>query len=80
MAGLSDIWSAPNGILVNARWQQTYQVNFHCLRISENAHITENNGFYLLLQNAALFLLLLFLVAAALTGVVYNIIADILRG
>ena len=31
----------------NARWQQTYQVNFHCLRSSEHAHITENNGFYL---------------------------------
>ena len=29
------------------KWQQTYQVNFHCLRSSERAHMTENNGFYL---------------------------------
>ena len=29
----------------NARWQQTYQVNFHCCLSSE--HITKNNGFYL---------------------------------
>ena len=36
-----------NGRLWNARWQQTYQVNFHCLRSSEPVHITENNGFYL---------------------------------
>ena len=34
------------GGLWNARWQQTYQVNFH-LRSSYHAHITENNGFYL---------------------------------
>ena len=37
----------PYGRLWNARWQQTYQVKFHCLRSSERAHITENNGFYL---------------------------------
>ena len=36
-----------NGRLWNARWQQTYQVNFHCWRSSEPAHITENNVFYL---------------------------------
>ena len=36
--------AAANG---NARWQQTYQVNFHCLHSSEPAHITENNGIYL---------------------------------
>ena len=33
-----------NGILWNARWQQTYQ-NVHCLHSSHHAHITENNGF-----------------------------------
>ena len=27
------------------RWQQTYQVNFHCFRSSEHAHNAENNGF-----------------------------------
>ena len=32
-----------NGRLWDARWQQTYKVNFHCLRSSERAHITENN-------------------------------------
>ena len=36
-----------NGRLSNPRWQQTYRVSFHCLRSSEHAHITENNGFYL---------------------------------
>ena len=39
--------SRPKGRLWNARWQQTYQINIHCLRSSEYAHITENNGFYL---------------------------------
>ena len=46
-----------NGRLLNARWQQTYNVNFHCLRSSEYAHITENNVFYLvslLLQTSVL--------------------------
>ena len=28
-----------------ARRQQTYRVNFHCLRSSEHAHNSENNGF-----------------------------------
>ena len=36
-----------NGRLWDARWQQTYQVNFHCLRSSERVHIIENNGIYL---------------------------------
>ena len=36
-----------NGRLWNARWQQTYQVNCHCLCSSEHARITENNVFYL---------------------------------
>ena len=31
--------------LSNARWLQTYRVNFHCLRSSEHAHNSENNGF-----------------------------------
>ena len=31
----------------DAWWQQTYQVNFHRLRSSERAHMTENYGFYL---------------------------------
>ena len=35
------------GKLWDARWQQTYQVNFHCLRSSEHVDNTENNGFYL---------------------------------
>ena len=35
-----------NGRLWDPRWQQTFQVNFHCLCSSEHAHITENNGFY----------------------------------
>ena len=34
-----------NGRLSNARRQQTYRVNFHCLRSSEHAHNSENNGF-----------------------------------
>ena len=34
-----------NGRLLNTRWQQTYQVSFHCLRSSECAHINKNNGF-----------------------------------
>ncbi len=34
-----------NARLWNARWQQTYQVNFHWCRSSEHAHFTENNGF-----------------------------------
>ena len=33
-----------NRRLSNARWQQTYWVNFHCLRSSEHAHNSENNG------------------------------------
>ena len=49
------LWSCPlykasfffNGRLWDARWQQTYQVSVHCLRSSEHAHMTENNGFYL---------------------------------
>ena len=42
------LWNSElNGRIWNARWQQTYQVNFHCLRSSEHAHITENSGFYL---------------------------------
>ena len=36
-----------NGGLWDARWQQSYKVNFHCLRSSERAHMTENNEFYL---------------------------------
>ena len=38
-----------NRRLWNARWQQTYQVNVYCYccQSSEPAHITENNGFYL---------------------------------
>ena len=40
--------TASNRRLWGARWQQTYQVNFHWWRSSEHAHITENNGFYLL--------------------------------
>ena len=36
-----------NWRLLNARWQQTNQVNVHCLVSSEHAHITKNNGFYL---------------------------------
>ena len=35
------------GRLWDGKWQQTYQVNFHCLRSSERAHMTENNGLYL---------------------------------
>ena len=27
-----------NGRVSNARWQQTYRVNFHCLHSSEHAH------------------------------------------
>ena len=40
-------WSAyaSNRRLSNARRQQTYRVNFHCLRSSEHAHNSENNGF-----------------------------------
>ena len=34
-----------NRRLSNARRQQTYRVNFHCLRSSEHAHNSENNGF-----------------------------------
>ncbi len=34
-----------NGRLWSARWQQTHQVNFHCLHSSEHAHITENKEF-----------------------------------
>ena len=33
-----------NRRLWNARWQQTYQVNFHFTHMT---HMTENNGFYL---------------------------------
>ena len=40
-------WHHSNPRLWDARWQQSYQVNFHCLRSSEYAHITWNNGFYL---------------------------------
>ena len=36
-----------NRRLWNARWQQIYQVNVHCCCSSEHAHITKNNGFYL---------------------------------
>ena len=39
--------SKSNGGLWNTRWQQTYQVNFHCSRSSEHVHITKNNGYYL---------------------------------
>ena len=34
-----------NRRLSNARRQQTYWVNFHCLRSSEHTHNSENNGF-----------------------------------
>ena len=37
--------SGPNRRLSNTRWQQIYRVNFHCLRSSEHAHNSENNGF-----------------------------------
>ena len=32
-----------NGRLCNARWQQTYKVNLHCLH-SEHARNSENDG------------------------------------
>ena len=39
--------STLNGRLWDARWQQTYQVNCHCLRSFEHGRITKNNWFYL---------------------------------
>ncbi len=36
-----------NGRLWNPRWQQTYQVNVHCLRKYEHANISREQGIYL---------------------------------
>ena len=41
-------FSSRIGDFLNARWQQTYQVNVLCLHSSEHVRITKNNGFYLL--------------------------------